>query len=295
MSGSQVVQFLGADVSDAQMATVHGVVREFPGLSRAAIAATVCELLGWTRANGRPKTRECSEWLERLEAYGHLRLPPKRTTKPRGSKTSIPPLAELFEPEPITGEARDVGPIRLERVTGSAGRRRFRYLVGHYHYLGYRVPFGAQVRYLVTSARGETLGCLQFTSAAWRLAPRDRWIGWDDATRRRGLVRVVCNSRFLILPWVRIRNLASTILARAMRVMPTDWREVYRVEPILCETFVDERRFVGTCYRAANWIDLGTTTGRGRMDRHNEREGADPKRILVYPLRRDGRELLRKG
>lgn len=293
--GSEVVRFLGTDVSDAQMATVRGVVREYPGLSRAEIAATVCELLGWTRASGRPKTRECFEWLEKLEGDGHVRLPQKRSGRPRGSKTSIPPPAAGDEREAVTGEARDVGPIRLERVCQSASRLRFRELVGHYHYLGYRVPYGAQLRYMVRSGRGEILGCLQFTSAAWRLAPRERWIGWDDARRKRLLVQVVCNSRFLILPWVRVRNLATTILARAMREMPRDWREVYGVEPLLCETFVDERRFLGTCYRAANWIDLGITTGRGRMDRYTERTGKDPKRIFVYPLRRDSRQRLMEG
>ena len=124
------------------------------------------------------------------------------------------------------------------------------------------------------------------------MAPRDQWIGWDDATRERHLVRVVCNSRFLILPWVRVKNLASTILSRAMGVLAADWQEAYGVEPLLVETFVDESRFTGTCYRAANFVDVGVTAGRGRMDRHSQRRGAEPKRIFVYPLRRDSRRLL---
>ena len=295
MVATEAVRFLGNEVGDRQLATIREVVKAYPGLSRMELAATVCELLGWTRGNGRPKARECREWLERLEERGRLSLPAKRSGRPVGSKTSIPARRETDGCEEITGSARDVGPIRVERVTDAAGRLRLRELIGHYHYLGYKVPYGAQLRYLVYGGRKEALGCLQFSSAAWRMAPRDQWIGWDDATRKRNLVRVVCNSRFLILPWVRVRNLASTILSRAMDVLAADWREAYGVEPLLVETLVDESRFTGTCYRAANWIALGTTTGRGRMDRRCEREGAAPKRIFVYELRKDGRRRLVEG
>src|SRR5207245_2056413 len=131
--------------------------------------------------------------------------PKKQTGRPVGSKTATPERSEPGVPQEITGSAGDLGPIRIERITDQAGRRRFRELIGHYHYLGYRVPYGAQLRYLILGSRPETteLGCLLFSSAAWRMAPRDQWIGWDDRTRSRKLAQVVCNSRFLILPWVR--------------------------------------------------------------------------------------------
>ncbi len=195
-------------------------------------------------------------------------------------------------PVDITGSISDVGPLRVERVQDGTLRAKFRELIGHYHYLGYRVPYGAQLRYLVYGGRGDVLACLLFTSAAWRMAPRDQWIGWDDATRERNLARVVCNSRFLVLPWVRVTNLASTVLARTMRTLARDWEEAYGASPLLVETLVDERRFLGTCYRAANFVDVGITAGRGRMDRHTQRKGAEPKRILLYPLRRDARRQL---
>jgi len=124
------------------------------------------------------------------------------------------------------------------------------------------------------------------------MAARDGWIGWDDETRGKNLPRIVSNSRFLILPWVKVRNLASTVLSLASRVLVRDWRELYGVEPLLLETLVDESRFRGTCYRAANWIELGSTSGRGRMDREHLREGAAPKRLFVHPLRRDARRRL---
>jgi hypothetical protein len=127
------------------------------------------------------------------------------------------------------------------------------------------------------------------------MAARDGWIGWDDETRRRNLSRVVSNSRFLILPWVHVRNLASTVLSLASRALGPDWRELYGVEPLLVETLVDESRFRGTCYLAASWIELGSTSGRGRMDREHLREGASPKRLFVHPLRRDARRRLAAG
>lgn len=293
MITARQVRFLGRPVSDGQLATVREVVGAYGGLSRMELAGTVCELLGWTRGNGKPKARECREWLEQLEVSGRLVLPAKRAGRPAGSKTSIP--ARTVTPVEITASLADVGPIRVERVKEAAGRARFRELIGHYHYLGYRVPYGAQLRYVVYGNRGEVLACLLFTSAAWRMAPRDQWIGWDDATRERNLVRVVCNSRFLILPWVRVKNLASAVLAQTMRALERDWQDAYGVTPLLVETLVDERRLAGTCYRAANFVDVGITAGRGRMDRHTQRKGAEPKRIFVYPLRRDSRRLLVAG
>ncbi len=290
MITEQQVRFLGTAVSEGQLATVEEVVGAYGGLSRMELAATLCELLGWTRGNGKPKARECREWLEQLEAAGRLVLPVKRARRPIGSKTSIP--APMVTPVEITGSLADVGPIRVECIKEAAERAKFRGLIGHHHYLGYRVPYGAQLRYLVYGKRQDVLACLLFTSAAWRMAPRDRWIGWGDATRERNLVRVVCNSRFLILPWVRVKNLASGILAQALRALEKDWQEAYGVTPLLVETFVDERRFAGTCYRAANFVDVGITAGRGRMDRHTQRKGAEPKRIFLYPLRRDSRRLL---
>jgi hypothetical protein len=260
------------------------------------LAATVCELLGWQRASGRVKARECREWLEKLASEGRLVLPAKRQGRPIGSKTSVPRTSAGNFRDAVTGSVRDVAPVVVEPVVDAAGRRRFRELIGRYHYLGHAVAYGAQIRYLVVGSRpaSEVLACLQFSSASWRMAARDHWIGWDDATRRRNLVRVVSNSRFLILPWVRVRNLASTILSLATSRLGADWRERYGIEPLLVETLVDESRFWGGCYRASSWLELGTTTGRGRMDRHHRREGAAPKRLFVQPLVREARRRLRE-
>lgn len=297
MATETTIRFLGEEVVAAQLATIREVVALYRGLSRMELAATVCELLGWRRANGRVKARECRELLERLDSEGRLVLPVKRQGRPIGSKTSIPQTAAGERREEILGSVRDVAPVVLEPVVDAAGQRWFRELVGRYHYLGHTVPYGAHLRYLVFGTRPslEILACLQFSSPSWRMAARDRWIGWDDATRRRNLARVVSNSRFLILPWVRVRNLASTILSLAMGRLGADWQERYGIEPLLVETLVDASRFWGGCYRASSWLELGTTTGRGRMDRHHRRQGAAAKRLFVQGLVRAAQRRLREG
>jgi hypothetical protein len=197
----------------------------------------------------------------------------------------------------LAGSVRDFGPLSVELVEDAAGQRLFRELVGRYHYLGYRVPFGAHLRYLafLSKPRRAVVAAVQVSSPAWRLATRDRWIGWDDTTRERNLQRVVGNSRLVVLPWIRVHNLASRLLSLLMRRLRKDWQMRYGVEPLLAETMVDLSRFQGTCYRAANWIEVGQTTGRGRMDREHRLHGHAPKRILVYPLRADAARQLREG
>jgi hypothetical protein len=185
----------------------------------------------------------------------------------------------------------------LTRVETPEQHRLWRELVGRYHYQGHAVAFGAQLRYLlgVSRLQPQVVGCLQFSSPAWRLAARDRWIGWDDAQRARALQCIVNNSRFLVLPWVRVRNLASAALACATRRLVADWQATYAVRPLLLETLVDTARFAGTCYRAANWLGLGTTSGRGRMDRAHQRHAKAPKTVFVYPLAHDVRRRLQQA
>lgn len=291
------VVFCGRKFPPREIRLIAEVVETFGGLSRLELARTVCELVGWRRASGGLKARECLDLLEVLEKEGHLQLPAKRTGKPPGTRTSVPVTAQ-GDPRPEwVADLGAIEPIVLEAVTSQPQRLLFRELVGRHHYLGHAVPFGAHLRYLVYASRPErgVVGCLQFSSAAWRMAGRDRWIGWDEPTRRRNLPRVVNNSRFLILPWVRVANLASRVLSLAGRRLSEDWSERYGVEPLLVETLVDPSRYTGHCYRAANWQEVGLTTGRGRMDREHLREGAAPKRVFVYPLVRDAARRLREG
>ena len=292
-----LLAFCGQPVAPAQWALIQEVVETCSGLSRTELARTVCDLLGWRRPNGGLKAHECRLWLEALDSVGRLGLPRRRAARPFGRRTTVPITAQGDEQPEIVGTVRDVAPVAVDLVRDEAERLLWRELVGRHHYLGHKMPFGASLRYLVRVERPKpaVVGCLQFSSPAWRMEARDRWIGWDDAARKRNLQRVVQNSRFLLLPWVRVRNLATTVLALAARRLPEDWWEHYRWQPALLETLVDPSRYTGTCYRAANWIELGTTTGRGRMDRRHEREGAAPKSVWVYPVRPAARDELRAG
>jgi Druantia protein DruA len=284
----------GREFSSAEVELIREVVATCRGLSRQELASTVCELLGWQRPGGGLKTLEGKELLARLEADGLLELPPLASTKPRGSHTSVPRTARGEPQERLTGTVSDVAPVVVRPVSCQSDRLLWRELVGRYHYLGHKVPFGAHLRYLVEVSRPSprVVGCLQASSPAWKMAPRDRWIGWSDAVRQRHLQLVVNNSRFLLLPWVEVHNLASSVLALLARQLPADWERAYGVRPVLLETLVDEQRFTGTCYRAANWVWVGVTQGRGRMDRANKLQGASPKTIFVYPLHRRARQLL---
>ena len=254
-----------------------------PTLSRRGLAARVCEQLHWQRASGAFKTRECLDLLGKLEQRGVLGLPALRAGRPRGSQTRVWWTGH-GEPQPaLVGRLGDVSPVELELVQGPHAHALWRELVARYHYLSFAPAFGAQLRYLVHVARpAAVVGCVQFSSAAWRLAGRDQWIGWDDQRRRANLAAVVQQSRFLLLPWVHVRYLASHVLALSCRQVVRDWSARYGREPLLVETFVDGERFAATSYRAANWIEVGLSAGCGRTDTGGERH---PKRIFVYPLR----------
>lgn len=282
--------FSGRRFTAAELHLIREVVDSCAGLSRKELAQTICELLRWKRASGALKARECWEFLERLESQGLLKLPEKRAWQPRVQQPGVATSILGEEPgQALEGTVGEFQPIVLEEVFRPEQRRLYRELVGRHHYLGHVVPFGAHLRYLIYASRPEhvVLGCLQFSSPAWRMAVRDRWIGWDDTQRRKNLQRVVSNSRFLILPWVRVKNLASVALSEAARRLRADWSRRYAVQPVLVETLVDTVRYTGHCYRAANWMKLGRTTGRGRMDREHARHGAAPKAVWVYPLVQD--------
>jgi hypothetical protein len=281
--------FSGRTFSVAELHLIQQVSADCAALGRTELARTVCDLLAWRRPNGRLKHHECRRFLERLEAGGVVRLPPVRPRGRRGPR-GVPLTAQSAPAPELQGSVGQFLPLTLEVVpAGPDGASRlWRELLARYHYLGYRVPVGATLRYLVRSSAGpdQVLACLLWTSPAWKIAVRDRWIGWSDAQRRQNLPYLVNNARFLILPWVHIRGLASAILARCARQLPGDWAARYGYRPLLLETLVDPARFRGTCYRAANWRSVGRTQGRGRMDRTHQAHGRAPKEVYVYPLGR---------
>lgn len=284
---SQPFSFSGRTFSIEELQLIQAISADCAALGRTEIARTLCELLQWRRPTGRLKHHECRLLLEQLQARGIVTLPPVRLLGRRGPREV--PLTAQSAPQPeLSGSVGQLLPLMLELVPAAPGgsSQLWRELLARYHYLGYRVPVGASLRYLVRSPRapGQVLACLLWTSPAWKIAARDRWIGWSEDQRRQNLPYLVNNARFLILPWVHIRGLASAILARCARQLPEDWAARYGVRPLLLETLVDPARFRGTCYRAANWLPLGRTKGRGRMDRSHQAHGRAPKELYVYPL-----------
>ena len=295
MSTAREQRFCGRQFSAQEILLIQEVVGTCTGISRLELAQTVCELLEWKRPWGGLKARECRDLLERLESQGVLRLPVKKTPASKASRKRIVPAASGQPYSSLCGSVEAFAPVEVQPVETRQQRMLFKELVSGYHYLGYAMPFGARLQYLVwvSRPRREVVGCVQFSSPAWRMKVRDLWIGWDDTTRCLGLQQVVNNSRLLVL--AQIRNLASTMLSCALRRLPADWQRQYGVQPLLVETLVDQQRFYGGCYRAANWIVLGQTSGRGRMDRANRRLGAAVKTVLVYPLVKNAAARLRDG
>lgn len=294
--GSERLRVSGRVFEESELAIVAEVVASGGEASRTELMRRVCQRLDWRRPTGSLKVRECRDLLERLEGEGRFRLPPKRTGRPQGSGTRVPRTASGEPGSSLEGTVGELGTLSLEPVAKVRDHAWWRELVGRYHYLGYRMPLGAHLRYLAFASEPEraVVAALGLSSPAWRLAVRDRWIGWDEETRAKNLQRVVNNSRLLILPWVRVKNLASRLLSVLAGRLVGDWEARFGHAPLLLETLVERQRFRGTCYRAANWIELGETAGRGRMDRHM-RFALAKKRVLVYPLVPDAVRRLREG
>lgn len=287
------MEVCGQEFSPELLQRIQRVVDSEPGLSRRELSRRVCAWLNWRTAGQELKQVSCRVALRKLQARGALELPAVApAVLPRRRDAALP----LAAPSP--GEAGEVSlaslqPVRLQRIAQAdcAAARRWKQLMERYHYLGSGPLCGAQLRYGVQSGQGEWLGGLAFSSAAWRVACRDAWIGWSEAARRQHLQEVIANSRFLLLPTWRVPNLASYVLSLALRQVAEDWEERYGERPLLVETFVEAERFTGVCYRAANWIEVGLTQGRGRQDRAH-RGGGAVKRVFVYPLQAQARERL---
>ena len=255
--------FSGRRLMRQQIADIQETIALLPNDSRNELAKTIREHLGWTTANGDYKVGACLGMLETLESHDILKLPPKREEKVRAMKDADRPVwTSASDPQPeIAVSLADLQPLTLEPVTDTEDRQLWNAFVDRHHYLGYRRPFGAHIRYFVTDRHGRRLGCLLFEAVTKQLLCRDGWVGWSDRVRDRNRHLMVVNSRYLIFPWVRVAHLASSVLAKATRRLADDWERIHGWRPVLCETFVDRTRFRGVRYRAAGWEHIGTTTG----------------------------------
>lgn len=284
--------FSGRRFTRKQLAFVQETVKRFPKLSRSELAHTLCEHLDWKTPNGKNKVESCLTMLEKLEALEVVSLPAKPL---RQAPQRRVPVLDKDQPEPpIAGALSTLSPIQLVAVSsGGADREQWKAYLQTYHYLGYRQPVGPHRGYwIVSQPQQQRLGCLLFSaSAAWALAPRDRWIGWDAGHRKKLLPLVLSNDRFLIFPWVEVPHLASHALSLATAQIAEDWVRAFGYRPVLIETFVDPTYFEGTCYRAANWQSVGQTQGRGRLA-PDQQSRISKKEIFVYPLQSDWQQCL---
>ena len=268
---------------------IQGLIAHTPGLKRTALSRTICERLDWRKPNGELKDMTCRVALLRMQADGLIRLPPSQIPQPRRPPQFLASAATDAQP-PVLEPVHALPPLRLEQVAGTRNSRLWNEYVARYHYLGYTRLAGSQMRYNIF-AGAQLVALISFGASAWKLAARDRFIGWDQLQRHRNLQRVVNNARFLILPWIQSKGLASKILSMLARQLPLDWSARYGFAPVLLETFVETPRHRGTCYKAANWIHVGQTVGRGKKSRVHQ-QIIPIKDIWLYPLRKDFRSVL---
>lgn len=271
----------GRRVTGSDIDTIRNLIADNPQWHRTRISQELCELWGWRNDAGAIKDMAARSLLRKLAEMGLIELPaPIRSSNNQHKFRNI---GEKPTYEPIEAKLSELQPIRVVEVGDDEQAKVFRSLVAHYHYLGYQGPVGENLRYLVYDCHNRILGCLLFGAPAWKVASRDRWIGWDDAQRREGLSRVANNMRFLILPEVRVAHLASHLLGIISRRIAADWSKKYGHTIDLLETFVENQRFEGTCYKAANWEKVGETTGRSRNDRGNTLK-VPVKSVWLYRL-----------
>ena len=294
MSTTTVLRYRGRDVNESDIAFIRQLVAEHPGLSRRRLSARLCEAWHWVQPNGTPRDMVCRGLMLALHRAGHIELPAPQIRVPNNVIAHRRLPRELaLDREPFAGPLRDLGPLDVRQVRRAEGEGLFDQLLAQHYYLGYTRPVGEHLKYLVR-AGDRPVACLAWSSAPRHLAPRDAFIGWTKEERLRGLHRLAYNTRFLVMPWLQVPHLASHVLARVARVISTDWHALYHHPVELLETFIEPERFRGTCYRAANWICLGRSTGRGHQDR-THRPNRSLKELWVHPLRPDFRTRLLRG
>ena len=285
-----VLRYRGREVTDKDVVFIRQLIARNSGNSRWVLSRKLCREWGWVQANGALRDMICRGMMLELARAGHIELPPVRI---RIVNPRLRPAPVEIDQRPIEGQLSGLGPLEFRQVRRTPWESLFNSLIEHYHYLGYCQPVGEHLKYLVLSG-DRPVACLAWGSAPRHIGSRDRFIGWTKQQREKNLSLIACNTRFLILPWVRISCLASHILGKMVKVLPKDWERFYGHPLYYLETFVDRERFAGTCYRAANWVNVGRTTGRGKNDQTN-RANRSLKDVWGYPLARDFRARLCGG
>jgi hypothetical protein len=284
--------YCGRDFSDSEINLICRLIAENSLANRIKLSRTVCELLGWLRSDGRLKEMSCRVAMIRMHNDGLIQLPPPQNKNGNGRRHAK--HSPLSNPPPLlfTTPARLITDLQLEIVTHTHQSYLWNELIDRYHYLGYTPLPGAQLRYIV-KFQNTLLALFGFGASAWMTAPRDHFIGWNHQQRQKNLHLVINNARFLILPWVQSAHLASLLLGKISRQIADDWQNRYNYRPVLLETFVETPRFKATAYKAANWICVGQTQGRGKLGQRKE-NNLPIKDIWLYPLHKRFRQFLCK-
>ncbi len=278
-------------ITDSDVTFIRGLIARHPKASRRQLSKLLCEAWNWVQANGALRDMVCRGLMLKLHREGLIELPPIR-------RAMVNPLANRMKPAPVAAETMplearlaELGVLEIKEVRRTPEEALFNSLLEQYHYLGYTQPVGEHLKYLIY-ANGRPVACLAWSSAPRHLGSRDRFIGWSAEARLKNICLIAYNSRYLILPWVIVPHLASHLLSRIAKRLSTDWQRLYGHPIYFVETFVDPQRFRGTCYRAANWIYLGVTTGRGK-DAPTHKPNRPIKEVFGYPLVKDFRQRLR--
>jgi hypothetical protein len=280
---SEVLTVQGRQLVTEDILRIRQLIEENRDWSRRRLSEVLAEEWDWRNASGRVKDMAARTLLLKLDARGLIKLPPRRRT-PSNRMAKGRVSWQSWDTTAVMGELRQIGPLMVQEISGDAAeRRRFASALAEFHYLGYRGTVGENAQYTVIAGTGRLLACVLFGAPAWKCQARDQFLGWTREQRERRLFLITNNTRFLILPFVRVPHLASWILGQTLRRLSKDWERKYGHPILLVETFVERDRFAGTSYKAANWIRLGSTTGRSRQDRQHTLQ-VPVKDVYVYPL-----------
>ena len=285
-----ITTYRGRQINESDLEIIKEIIAAHPDSSRRFISQEICRAWNWRQTNGTLKDMVCRSLLLQLESKGIIKLPPPKCTLPNPLANRKKPVKIKVGRTPIQCPINELSPIDLKQVRRTRLEKLFNSLISEHHYLGYTQPVGEHLKYIAFS-NDRPLACLAWSSAPWYIGARDRFIGWSSQTRQNNLHLIINNTRFLVLPWVRVSHLASHLLALSRRRALRDWQRVYNHPVFLLETFVDTERFQGACYKADNWTYVGKTTGRGKLSKSNK-PTLSKKAVYVYPLTKDFRDRL---
>ncbi len=282
-----MTRYCGRDTTAKELEQIRSLIKHNPEFNRTRLSTKVCRMLQWLKPDGKLKDMSCRVAMLRMDKDGLIQLPPSTRTKLPVRKIEFTPATD--PQSPVICPVNELPQLYLQMVTKATSALWNEY-IERYHYLGHCPLPGAQLRYFITA--GEQIVALTgFGAAAWQTAPRDQFIGWNHDQRKKNLHLIVNNARFLILPWIQSKNLASKILSLTIRLLPDDWEKRYNIRPVLMESFVQKNRFTGTCYKAANWQNVGKTKGRGKLGPAGK-ISVPIKEVWVYPIDKKFRVLL---